>query len=386
MAQYSYPAEYQVDKFTDALEVLSPVVALRRIRELDTNSKLVQVMPFNIDHVGDLRDVLRSIYRRKKSFVPCEAATNLLHRGTWSDAAFEAVMAILRDAAPISSDELRDMCHRNWGTEKAIIFKTHGLSANTQKKTISQRVETLLENLSSTSSEWKNLTRKEGLYYDLDEYPNGGLHRSDMVRLAKRCCEPNVAGQAVPLIVCGQPSSKLKRIAGYMKKYICDSDNGPRFVSLFCDILGSLNSKDRSKVICAIDTACEKLCEMPRAIARNFHHATTNAKPLPASGNKEAAKSEKNKKNAAEGAKAAVRHYFARHGGYENIDKTGLDRLLKDLARACDQWDSDEHCFIPDSVLNAPINVAFDLNNAMIEYVEEKTCKHEGSMMSPGRI
>ncbi|KAK7921422.1 hypothetical protein PG985_009444 [Apiospora marii] len=59
-------------------------------------------------------------------------------------------MAILRDAAPISTDELRDVCHRHWSSGKANIFRPYGLNFNTKKKKISQRVEALLENLAST--------------------------------------------------------------------------------------------------------------------------------------------------------------------------------------------------------------------------------------------
>lgn len=169
MAQYSYPTEYQIEIFTDALQALNPVVALRRILELDTNSKLVRIMPFNVDHVADIRGVLESIHHREKDFDPHEAASSLVLHGAWSDAAFEAVLVILRDAAPITTDELRDMCHRNWSSKKFLVFKTHDLDDD-KTKSISRRIEDLLEHLTSTGSEWKKMTRKEGLYYDLVKY------------------------------------------------------------------------------------------------------------------------------------------------------------------------------------------------------------------------
>ncbi|KAK7977241.1 hypothetical protein PG996_003311 [Apiospora saccharicola] len=384
MAQYRYEAEHQIDNFADALEILSPVVALRRIRELDTNSKLIRVMPFNVDHVGAIRGVLCSIHRRDKNFDPREAASSLLLQGAWSDAAFEAVMVILRDAAPIPDEDLLDACHDNWDPEKRHIFEAHGLDVITKQKPIAQLIDELISNPNSTGSQWKNLTRKEGLYYDLVEYHKGGYHRCDSVRLAKRCLEPNVANQAASLITCGKPSSQRRKIVAYMRKYIWDSEDGPRFVKRFCDIYESLDQKERETVICAIDTSCEKLCEMPRAIVRNFHRATTSETPSSASGQK--AYGPEKQKQAVKKAKVVVRQHFRQYGTYSHIDDAGLDRLLKDLARACDQWDTDEHRLIPDSLLNAPINVAFDLNNAMIDYVQDKGCKHEGSWMSPRRV
>ncbi|KAK8133649.1 hypothetical protein PG984_005661 [Apiospora sp. TS-2023a] len=385
MAQYRYEAEHQIDNFADALEILSPVVALRRIRELDTNSKLIRVMPFNIDHVGAIRGVLCSIHRRDKNFDPREAASSLLLQGAWSDGAFEAVMFILRDAAPIPDEDLLDACHDNWDPEKRHIFEVHGLAVITKQKPIAQLIDEHISDLNSSStSNWKNQTRKEGLYYDLVEYTKGGYHRCDGVRLAKRCLEPNVANQAAPLIICGKPSSQLGKIVAYMKKYIWDSEDGPRFVKRFCYIYESLSQKERETVICAIDTSCEKLCEMPRAIVRNFHHATTSKTPSSASG-KNGCGPEK-QKQAVKRAKVAVRQHFRQYGSYSHIDKAALDRLLKDLARASDQWNTDEHRLIPDSLLNAPINVAFDLNNAMIDFVQDKGCKHEGSWMSPRHV
>ncbi|KAK8009288.1 hypothetical protein PG991_011839 [Apiospora marii] len=233
--------------------------------------------------------------------------------------------------------------------------------------------------------ERKNLSRKEGSYYDLVECPKGGLYHFDMIRLTKRCCDPSVAGQAAPLISCGQPSSELKKIVAYMKKYICDSDSGPRFVTLFCDILGYTSAKDQSTVSSATGTACEMLCELQRAILRNFHNLTAKGKPPSASGSKGVTLRKKNT-HAVEGAKAAVQQYFAQSGSYGNIDKTRLDRLLKDLACACNPRNSEEHRLIPNSLLDASIDVTFDLNNAIINYCQEKGCKHEGSLMSSGRV
>ncbi|KAK8009289.1 hypothetical protein PG991_011840 [Apiospora marii] len=67
-------------------------------------------MHFNGYHVGVLRDLLPSNCRREKNFDPRETPTSFLLRGACFGAAFEAVMAILRDAAPISTDELRGVC------------------------------------------------------------------------------------------------------------------------------------------------------------------------------------------------------------------------------------------------------------------------------------
>ncbi|KAK7921421.1 hypothetical protein PG985_009443 [Apiospora marii] len=151
-----------------------------------------------------------------------------------------------------------------------------------------------------------------------------------------------------------------------MKKYICGSDNGSRSVSLFCGIIGSLSAKNDSTVMSAIDTACAcgKLCEMPRATLRDFHNATTKERPSSASGSN-GVKPEK-KKHVIERATAAVQQYIALYGINGNIDKAGLNRLLKDLPRACDKPNSDEHRLIPNSLLDASIDVAFDLNNAKV--------------------
>ncbi|KAK8087290.1 hypothetical protein PG994_002264 [Apiospora phragmitis] len=94
-------ANYKV--LEEVLHKMHPAVAEQRLAKITTDAKLLKALPFNGDHLGQLRHLLQSIVRNGKLGVR-EVAD--LHLHAWPDRIVEAMVECLQAGLlPIVSDE-----------------------------------------------------------------------------------------------------------------------------------------------------------------------------------------------------------------------------------------------------------------------------------------
>ncbi|KAK6844825.1 hypothetical protein PG995_014935 [Apiospora arundinis] len=373
--QYTFDAEYQIYQFASVLEIMNPTVARRRMTELDSNGFLARSMPFNGKHVAAMRAVLQSISSGKNMDFR-EAAGSVILDRPLPDDAFDIFLGVMRAAPPITDDELRETCYAYITTKAKLkkVCETY-CSSFKPKATISEGIDILIKAVTYANTEWRNIIRRECLYYELCEEDEGVYHPADLFLRASRC-SPTANKQMVSYLRHGNPSPLLKQTVLHL-----DNENYnsccPYTANTLVNLIQSLSPKERCKVVFAIDRANARLHQIPRAIARNFYHAVTWEPPVVG---------DKKMRDAAK-AKVAIKNYITKwHLKRSSAAGEHMDALVKDLTNVCSKWDPSNYLRIPPSIFNAHMIVAIDLNNAMMDYLSEKGCEPEGDFTVFGTL
>ncbi|KAK8009290.1 hypothetical protein PG991_011841 [Apiospora marii] len=368
----------KTDQLADILEHLHPVIAKRRIRELDTNPKVLRAMPFNGDHVSALREALEEIAGGGK--VNIKALVTRLMNRNWPDEAFYILEGVLEAAAPITDEELRNVCLRSLDKNTAKVFnksnpfvgrmayqdvgdklaKYFAGSVRDEKKLL-RIVDGMIKHSSKEDLRMGKIRREALYFYLIANNPSGsqsGWHDSDMLDLAKRC-GLHVSRYAVFLIKAkSQPSSKLRQVIRCMEK-------APRtmstdyFTELY-SLIRQLDAKDAKTLFEVVDEACTRLHGLPRHIARNYLMALKRG----GWGYSNEAKSE---------VVAAI---------YRAVNKVQVQPILEDLDVQCGaRFTGSTHRMIPASLSKAPVDLMIDLNYALMIYLEKKGWTREGDLV-----
>lgn len=236
------------------------------------------------------------------------------------------------------------------------------------KATISEGIDILIKAVTYANAEWRNLTRKECLYYELCEEDEGVYRSADLCLRAARCC-PTVNKQMVSYLRHGNPSPRLKQTVLHLYNENYNSCC-PSTANALVNLIQSLNPKERCKVVFAIDRANARLHQIPHAIARNFYHAVGDKKMRDASK-----------------AKGAIKKYINKwHLKRSSAAGEHMDALVQELAAVCSKWDPSNYLRIPPKIFNAHMMVAIDLNNSMMNYLSEKGCEPEGDFTVFGTL
>lgn len=369
--------DLKTDQFTKILEHMHPLIAKRRIRELDTNAKVLRATPFNGDHIAALREVLEEIARREK--VDIKSLTSRLMSRSWPDPAYYTLQAILDTAAPITDAELRSacLCYFNKHTAKVFdnsrpfasdmtyqsfgdkLVKYFACSTRDERKLL-KIIDGLLKH-SHTDDRLHGKIRREALYFYLVSHSSSGYpssyHDSDILRLAGRC-GLHVAMYAVSWIKesC-QPSSQLRRVIRCMEKGSRTMSRD--YITELSTLVRQLDAKEATIFFEAVDAACAQLHSLPRHIARNYLMALRRG----GWGYVKASKSE---------VATAI---------YRNVDKAKVQPILEEMNVPCGPNFTGAHRMIPASLSDAPVDLLIELNYALLVYLEKKGWTREGGLM-----
>ncbi|KAK8133648.1 hypothetical protein PG984_005660 [Apiospora sp. TS-2023a] len=340
--------EVKTDQLTGILEHLHPLIAKRRIRELDTDPKVLRAMPFNGDHVSALREALEDIASGGK--VDIKNLTSRLMSRSWPDEAFVILQSVLEAAAPITDDELRNLAEYFAGSkrdEKKLLKIIEGMikHSNTKDLRMSQFAK----------------IRREALYFHMIANNPAGYqpayHDSDVLNLAKRC-ESHFARYAVSLIKAQpKPSPQLKQVIRYMENGSGKMDSD--YITELYTLIRPLDAKDATTLFKAVDGVCTRLHSLPRQIARNYLMAL-----------------KRGGWGYAKGAKSEVAAAI-----YRAVDKATVQPILEDLNRPCGSNFTGAHRMIPSSLFDANVDLLIDLNHALMSYIEKKGWTREGDMI-----
>ncbi|KAK7977240.1 hypothetical protein PG996_003310 [Apiospora saccharicola] len=372
--------EVKTDQLTDILEHLHPLIAKCRTRELDTDPKVLRAMPFNGDHVSALREALEDIASGGK--VDIKNLTSRLMSRSWPDEAFFILQSVLEAAAPITDDELRNVCLRSLNKNTAKVFNNstpfnnlmayqdvgdqlaeYFAGSKRDERKLLKIIDGMIKHSNTKDLRMSQFAkiRREALYFHMiANNPTGyqpAYHDSDVLNLTKRC-ESHVARYAVSLIKAQpKPSPQLRQVIRCMENgpVTMDSD----YIIELYTLIRPLDAKDATTLFKAVNEVCTRLHSLPRHIARNYWMAL-----------------KRGGWGYAKGAKSEVTTAI-----YRAVDKATVQPILEDLNRPCSSNFTGAHRMIPSSLFDANVDLLIDLNHALMAYLEEKGWTREGEMI-----
>lgn len=359
---------------------MHPLIAKRRIRELDTNPQLLLVIPFNGEHISALREVLVEISRGGQ--VDMKSLISRLELRFWPSEAYYSLFHILATAALITNTELRTACLQHLNKNTIDIFESSTTFADcityqeVGDKLIkyfagNQRDEQMLLEISDGMIEhfytgddfWLEKNRREALYFYLISHDlsihQPGYHDFEMLTLAHRC-SLHVAMHAATMVHAAGPSSpRLQGIIRCMETGSRTMDSV--YITELYTLMHQLNANESTIFVEAVYSSCAKLYSLPRHIARNYQMALNR-------GGWEYT----------EGAMSDVLAAICR-----TMDKAKVQPILEDLNVVCGPNLISMYRQISLSLSDADADLLIDLNNSLLVYLTEKSWIHEGDFIVP---
>ncbi|KAK8108048.1 uncharacterized protein PG998_010061 [Apiospora kogelbergensis] len=378
--------------FEELLYRMHPAIAEQRLAKLSTEAKLLKVLPFNGDHLGQLRLLLQSIVRKGK---PGEGEITNLNLDLWPDGILQAMNTSLQTAVtPISNDELRLACLRFLNARNCDILK-HPIFRSDDGNSILQQYYAALDAqfrvqkrdtsdkrvLNNINGVIRKLTpaQKETLYYAL-LFTSGRrppYFPAQMLRLAM-ACDADVAKQALPHLDFSCQPWGIKRVVTCLKRAQWSSTTktrasagtkwmDPNYTAELYGLLQRLEPLEAEMVFTAVRRAHARLHYMPRYLAQNYL-AVVSREPHAC-------------RDAIADLEAVLIH--SRFGSR----KREVEPLLRGLADACGGGGgygaADAFRVVPAVLFDASVrDLVIDLNNALIEYMQDEGWGYNGEWIS----
>ncbi|KAK7977239.1 hypothetical protein PG988_004729 [Apiospora saccharicola] len=362
----------------EILHRLHPAVAEQRLAKIPTDVKLLKALPFNGDHIDELRHLLQLIVRHGGLGVR-EVADVHIH--AWPDRVIEAMVDCLQASisAIVSDEELHLVCLRFLNADTLGVLKHQAFMSDSNngfdryhdsldlqfrlhKKDTSDR---LVLKMINRIVHKLNPFQRETLFYAL--ISAAGIRPpylpAQMLQLATTC-DADVAIQAIPHLDFDCQSPLVKKIVRVMKRSRWSTTPGgdkrmdPHSTAELYELLQRLDRLDMEVVSTAIKRAHARLLYMPRYIAQNYIDALWRDP---------------------DDLHVAWRHLESDITGdhFANRRKQ-VEPLLEDLVHACYSG-FDKHRMVPPSLFDiANRDLVIDLNNAMIEYLKDKGWDYKG--------
>ncbi|KAK8108047.1 uncharacterized protein PG998_010060 [Apiospora kogelbergensis] len=325
-----------------------------------------------------MRRILQSITNGHQDMDFKEAAQSVILDRPLSDTAFEAFLAVMANGVPITPDELRVMCLHEITTKSKLraVYDSYDFPLD-QKLTLAEAIENIIKKLSSSYPEWRNMTQRESLYFELVEEIEGFKHPLDVLTLASRC-NPATITQLNLWISNLRSSPQMNQIGAWLKSGTYNS-GCPYHQATLVNQIQSLGAKERNTLMYAADNCFEQVSMMSRCTTRNFYNAVTNTWEHTSPADK--------KKRDIQMAKAAVKKHVAKYGNNGSVShKVEVDLLLQDLERVCCKWEPNKFLTVPDKLFSIHVGVIIDVHNGMMEFARSKGCEPLGDRVRLGVV
>ncbi|KAK8025365.1 hypothetical protein PG990_003188 [Apiospora arundinis] len=383
----------QKQVFEAILHKMHPAIAEQRLAKLSTEVKLLKALPFNGDHLDQLRLLLQSIIRKGKVTDREIMALNL---DMWPDGIIQAMNSSLQTAATtISNDELRLAClrflnvrncdilkHPVFRSDADTVLQQYYVTLDAQFR-VQQRDTSDKRVLNSINGILRKLTppQKEAMYYAL-LFTSGRrppYFASQMLRLAM-ACDADVAKQALPHLDFSCQPWGIKRVVACLKraqwlsvtpsKTRAGAANGgrymdPNYTAELHGLLQRLEPLEAEMVFTAVRRAHARLHFMPRFLAQNYL-AVVSRDPH-------------------ECHEAIIELESVLIQGRFANRKREVEPLFRGLADACSggYGAADAFRMVPPILFDASVrDLVIDLNNALIEYMQDEGWTYNGEWIS----
>ncbi|KAK7947956.1 uncharacterized protein PG986_008842 [Apiospora aurea] len=365
----------------EVLHRLHPAVAEQRLAQIATDAQLLKALPFNGDHLDQLRRLLQSVVRNGRLSAR-EVAD--LHLHAWPDRIVEAMVEGLQPSlSPVVSDEELHLVCLRFLNAKSISVLKHPAFASDSNNGFERYYDTLEQQFrvhkkdTSDRLVQKMINRiihkvtpaqRETLYYALI-FVSGcrpPYLPSQILQLAM-ACDADVAKQAVPHLDFSCQSPPVKKVVAFLKRSRWTIIPGvgkrmdPHATAELFELLQRLDRLDIDVVSTAIRRAHARLLYMPRFLSQNYLAALWRD---------------------SEDLHVAWQHLESDIIGdhFANRRKE-VEPLLKGLVHACYSG-FDKHRMVPSSLLDpASRDLVIDLNNAVIEYLKDKGWDYQGELI-----
>ncbi|KAK6825485.1 hypothetical protein PG987_012979 [Apiospora arundinis] len=355
----------QKQVFEAILHKMHPAIAEQRLAKLSTEVKLLKALPFNGDHLDQLRLLLQSIIRKGKVTDREIMALNL---DMWPDGIIQAMNSSLQTAATtISNDELRLACLRFLNVRNCDILK-HPVFRSDADTVLQQYYVTLDAQFRVQQRDTSDKRAAGPPYF-----------ASQMLRLAM-ACDADVAKQALPHLDFSCQPWGIKRVVACLKraqwlsvtpsKTRAGAANGgrymdPNYTAELHGLLQRLEPLEAEMVFTAVRRAHARLHFMPRFLAQNYL-AVVSRDPHECH------------ETIIELESVLIQGRFANR-------KREVEPLFRGLADACSggYGAADAFRMVPPILFDASVrDLVIDLNNALIEYMQDEGWTYNGEWIS----
>ncbi|KAK7921423.1 hypothetical protein PG985_009445 [Apiospora marii] len=360
------------------LEFIHPLIAKRRIRELDINPEVLRAISFNSDCVSTLREVLDEISHGGQ--FDAQFLASRLQIGNWPMEAYNCLLDILITAAPITDTEFRSACLQCLNKDTTEIFKNSKTFANCityhefgekltkyfagdqrDEQKFLEIIDGMVEHSNTDGDSRLGKILREALYFYLISHDSSiylsGYHDSEMLTLAKRC-SLHVAMHAATIVhASGQSSPRLQKIIRCMKTG--SRTMGIDYITELYLLMRQLNANESTIFFEAVYSSCIKLHKLPRHIARNYLVAM-----------------DRGDWECAEGAMSEILV-----ATYPRLNKAEVHPILEDLNDVCGSGLPSTYLKIPLSLSDASEDLLIDLNNSLLLYLSSKSRTYEGDFI-----
>ncbi|KAK8039494.1 hypothetical protein PG993_007905 [Apiospora rasikravindrae] len=362
----------------DTLKTMHPGVAQRRLKDLQSNTALLNAMPFNGNHAGALCDVLQCIARKETSGY--RNNMSLLEKCARKPSNITETMATFLDAeTPISNEELiQTICFLS-SKDKIQTLKKEALTSY-EGQSFYDDLKKLYEPKDISSTKLRKLVDKsiddiephdrEVIYFHLTSGSLAPTLLSDIDRIAKRC-DVDIVKQILDELPAHweTPGSPVEHLMAMLKSTPSRQGGESRKVHKHTADLGwhlrLISAQDAQTLVAAVDRASARLAIMPRHVARNY---TTALQQLDSDDHDDYEKAK-----------------IVNTAIYENCARGGkaLKKIVKEVERACrDDEAAPRHRKLPRGLLEASVDDLVDIHNALIEYLKEEGHDYEGSCVA----